>query len=54
MITADTYTSLFADLNRTVTDGAANIIHLNRTTARLTGVKTTPKGVGSGSRRKAA
>ncbi len=53
VITADTYTSLFADLNRTVTDGAANIIHLNRYTARLTSIKTTLNGAGSG-RRKAA
>ena len=30
VITSDTYTSLFADLDRTVTSGAANIIHLNR------------------------
>jgi integrase len=53
VITSDTYTSLFADLDRTVTDGAANIIHLNRYATRLTSIKTTLKGNGT-ARRKAA
>lgn len=43
VITSDTYTALFADLDRIVTDGAANIIHLNRRTPRLAGVRTPHK-----------
>jgi integrase len=53
VITSDTYTSLFADLDRTVTDGAANIIHLNRHTTRLTSITTKLKATRP-SKRKAA
>jgi integrase len=40
VITSDTYTALFSDLDRVVTDGAANIIHLKRRAPQLTDVRS--------------